>query len=365
MGLAAAPEIVLAAAGCVMVLLDAFAPSARRWFATLSLAAIGASTWYLVRAPIGLAFAERYETSDLTIAAGLFAAATAAVALLVAKPYLQRTGEEKGEFYALLLWGHLGVLLMIRGLDLLVVFIGLETLSLSFYVLAAFFRNAHSTPMTLQQAIDYVWLGQAFLTLLPWSVDPDTVRMVRSGDVAYERLRPLDTHTFWYVRALARRIATPLLRAIPMVLTAGVLFHALGMSRWALSAPASGQAAVLFLVSMVLVVALSAAIGTLMDIGMVAAMSERGINAVVGPIVLVFSGSLVPLPLYPDWLQPAMRVQPFAGLIDTPFRIYGGHIGALDALAALSRQAVWVVVFVLLGRWCMTRVMSRLQAQGG
>jgi NADH-quinone oxidoreductase subunit N len=36
--------------------------------------------------------------------------------------------------------GHLGVLLMIRGLDLLVVFIGLETLSLSFYVLAAFFR---------------------------------------------------------------------------------------------------------------------------------------------------------------------------------------------------------------------------------
>ena len=232
-------------------------------------------------------------------------------------------------------------------------------------VLAAFFRSARSTPMTLQQAIDYVWLGQAFLTLLPWSVDPDTVRMVRSGDVAYERLRPLDTHTFWYARALARRIATPLLRAIPMVLTAGVLFHALGMSRWALSAPAGVQAAVLFLVSMVLVVALSAAIGTLMDVATVAALSERGVNAVVGPIVIVFSGSLVPLPLYPDWLQPAMRLQPFAGLIDTPFRIYGGHLGAVDAVVALGRQAVWVIVFVLLGRWCMTRVMARLQAQGG
>jgi NADH-quinone oxidoreductase subunit N len=153
---AAAPEIVLAAAGCVMVLLDAFAPSARRWFATLSLASIAASTWYLVRAPIGPAFAERYETSDLTIAAGLFAAATAAVALLVAKPYLQRTGEEKGEFYALLLWGHLGVLLMIRGLDLLVVFIGLETLSLSFYVLAAFFR---SIPASSDAGLKYFLTG--------------------------------------------------------------------------------------------------------------------------------------------------------------------------------------------------------------
>jgi NADH-quinone oxidoreductase subunit N len=153
---AAAPEIVLAAAGCVMVLLDAFAPSARRWFATLSLAAIAASTWYLVRAPIGPAFAGRYETSDLTIAAGLFAAATAAVALLVAKPYLQRTGEEKGEFYALMLWGHLGVLLMIRGLDLLVVFIGLETLSLSFYVLAAFFR---AIPASSEAGLKYFLTG--------------------------------------------------------------------------------------------------------------------------------------------------------------------------------------------------------------
>ena len=232
-------------------------------------------------------------------------------------------------------------------------------------VLTAFFRGAASTPMTLQQAIDYVWLGQAFLTLLPWSVDPEIARMVRSGDVAYERLRPLDAHAFWYARAVARRTATPLLRAVPMVLTAGVLFHLLGLSDWALSAPASAQAAALFLLSMVLVIALSSAIATLMDIATVAALSERGVNALVGPIVIVFSGSLVPLPLFPDWLQPALRLQPLAGLLDTPFRIYGGHFGGWNAFAALGRQAVWIVVLVLVGRLCMARVMARLQAQGG
>lgn len=153
---AAAPEIVLAAAGCVLVLLDAFAPSSRRWFATLSLASIALSTWFLIQAPVGLSFAGRYETSDLTVAAGLFAAATAAIAVLVAKPYLQRTGEEKGEFYALLLWGHLGVFLMMRGLDLLIVFIGLETLSLSFYVLAAFFRTV---PASSEAGLKYFLTG--------------------------------------------------------------------------------------------------------------------------------------------------------------------------------------------------------------
>lgn len=112
---AAAPEITLAAAGCLVLLLDAFAPSSRRWLATLSLAAIAASIYFLLNAPGGLTFGGRFETSDLTTAAGIIAAATAALAILVAKPYLQRTGEEKGEFYALLLWGHLGVSLMIRG----------------------------------------------------------------------------------------------------------------------------------------------------------------------------------------------------------------------------------------------------------
>lgn len=232
-------------------------------------------------------------------------------------------------------------------------------------VLAAFFRGAGTTPMTLRQTIDYVWLGQALLTLLPWSVDPEIARMVRTGDVAYERLRPLDSYAYWYARAVARRVATPLLRAVPMVLTAGVLLPALGLSEWALSPPSGMSAALLFAVSMVLVVALSSTIATLMDVMTVAALSERGVNALIGPIVIVFSGSLVPLPLFPDWLQPALRLQPFAGLLDVPLRIYAGHLALPGALAGLARQAAWVVVLAVLGRLLMARVMARLQAQGG
>ena len=143
--LAIAPEVVLAAAGCVILLLEAFAPALRRWFATLSLAGVAGSLYCLLNAPMGTSFGGRYETSSLTTIMGLFLGGSAVLAILVAKPYLERTGEEKGEFYALLLWGHLGVSLMTRGLDLLIIFIGLETLSLSFYVLAAFFRGVEAS----------------------------------------------------------------------------------------------------------------------------------------------------------------------------------------------------------------------------
>lgn len=153
---AIAPELVLAAAGSLIVLLEAFAPRTRGWFATLSVAAVAGSLYFLLRAPEGVSFHGRLETSALTTIVGLFLGATAVVAILVAKPYLVKTGEEKGEFYALLIWGHLGVSLMARGTDLLVVFIGLETLSLAFYVLAAIFRTI---PASSEAGLKYFLTG--------------------------------------------------------------------------------------------------------------------------------------------------------------------------------------------------------------
>jgi len=232
-------------------------------------------------------------------------------------------------------------------------------------VLTAFFATASGAPMTLPQAIDYVWLGQALFTMLPWSGDPDVARLVRTGDVAYERLRPLDTYTFWYSRAVARRTANPTMRAIPMLFTAGILFRFAGWSAFALRAPSGAEAAMLFAASIVLVIALSAAVSALLDTLTVATLSERGVTLIVGPLIIVLSGSLVPLPLFPDWAQPILRNQPFAGLMDTPFRIYSGHLAGGVAVGALARQALWVVVFVMVGRALMTRVMARLQTQGG
>ncbi len=153
---ASAPEIVLAAVACLIVLLEAFAPRTRPWFATLALCAVAGYLWFLARAPIGASFGGRLETSALTSLLGLFLGGSAAVATLIAKPYLRRAGEEKGEFYALLLFGQLGVSLMVRGLDLLVIFIGLETLSLAFYVLAAIFRGV---PASSEAGLKYFLTG--------------------------------------------------------------------------------------------------------------------------------------------------------------------------------------------------------------
>ena len=66
-------------------------------------------------------------------------------------------------------------------------------------------------PLTLQDTITYIWLGQAVLQMLPWNMDADVRAMVRTGTVAYELLRPLDLYTQWFMRSIAARAAPTLL----------------------------------------------------------------------------------------------------------------------------------------------------------
>lgn len=75
-------------------------------------------------------------------------------------------------------------------------------------VFAAFYGvNAAAAPISLTDAVTYVWLGQAFLALQPWIADPEIGLAVRTGGVGYDRLRPLDAYGYWYARSVGWMLA--------------------------------------------------------------------------------------------------------------------------------------------------------------
>lgn len=233
-------------------------------------------------------------------------------------------------------------------------------------VLAAFYALApDASTLTLAQAVTYVWLGQALLALQPWNTDSEIAAQVRSGGVAYELLRPLDLYAMWYARTLAFRAASTALRMVPMFLFAMLLLPLLGLGDWSLRPPESSTALAGFLVSVALTVLLSASITMLMHVILVVAISGDGINRLMPGVVSVFSGLVVPLPLFPDWLQPLLYWQPFRGLADTPFRIWMGHVPLADVPAELALQAFWVVSITLWGRWLLGRAVRQMVVQGG
>src|SRR5580700_8920795 len=87
--------------------------------------------------------------------AAIFLAATALVILLSIR-YLDLEAEQQGEYYALLLFACIGMMFMAEGIDLIVQFLGLETMALSFYVLAGYLRREKRSN---EAALKYLLLG--------------------------------------------------------------------------------------------------------------------------------------------------------------------------------------------------------------
>jgi ABC-2 type transport system permease protein len=236
-------------------------------------------------------------------------------------------------------------------------------------VIAAFYGGTTaagaSASMSLPQAITYTWLAQGLLVLLPWMGDPEVAQSVRTGSVAYDRLRPVDAYALWFVRSAGWIAARVLPRLALMVAFAAVALPLVGLNEWAWQLPASGAAGLAFTLSALLALLLSASMVMLLNVAATAALNERGISAVATPVVIVFSGNVLPLALLPDGWQTALLLQPLAGLMDIPARLYFGQMSGWPAVGALGLQCFWIVVLVAAGRFAMGRTMRSLQIQGG
>jgi len=84
----------------------------------------------------------------------------AGLTLLMSLDYVREIGLAGAEYYALVLFATMGMMLMAAAGDLIIIFLGLETMSISVYVLAGLFRRQ---PKSSEAALKYFMLG-AFST---------------------------------------------------------------------------------------------------------------------------------------------------------------------------------------------------------
>jgi NADH-quinone oxidoreductase subunit N len=152
----APPLIVIAAA--LLVLLADLVVAEKRVLGYLALlgvvAAAIASLALWSSAP--LAFQAMAVSDNYTLFFNLVFLATAALSLLAAIDYLERKGMQRGEYYALLLFSTSGMLFMAAATDLIVVFLGLEIMSVALYILAGFNRGQFAS---IEAAMKYFILG--------------------------------------------------------------------------------------------------------------------------------------------------------------------------------------------------------------
>lgn len=166
------PEVVLTLTGVLIMLIDASLPSGfpRRflgWVAAIGTTlALWASLWQL-SLPQGAGFYATVETSAFTIFFHVVICGIVLIALLASLDTLPEDSHHQGEYYALVVFGAVGMCLMTGVIELLVVFIALEISSISTYVLAGYRKDTGRSP---EAAIKYFLLGSFATAFLLYGI---------------------------------------------------------------------------------------------------------------------------------------------------------------------------------------------------
>ena len=138
------PEVVLAAFGILVMVLEPFlGPSGKRALGPLAfvgtLAALAATV--VQAAHPGHAFGRLLVVDTFSVFLHFLLILITALTVLASLRYLERENINHAEFYALLLFGAVGMGIMASANELVMIFLGLETSSLASYVLIAFRRT--------------------------------------------------------------------------------------------------------------------------------------------------------------------------------------------------------------------------------
>ena len=160
------PAILLALFGCGILLTDFLHAPRYKYLnaitALLGLGFTGFQLFLIQRAMSGEGYGEVSGFNGALVVDGfalffvwVFLIATA-ISILFSIRYLEIEGEHHGEYYALMLFSLVGMYFLATGMDLITLFIGLETMALSVYVLAGFLRGDRRSN---EAALKYFLLG--------------------------------------------------------------------------------------------------------------------------------------------------------------------------------------------------------------
>jgi NADH-quinone oxidoreductase subunit N len=185
------PELVLTAGSLLLLIVDVLLPKSRGGAAPLAWVTI------LVLGATAVALGP-FASTHVEVAGGLLAVDrfglyfkivflfAAAVTVLMSIPYLDVEGARSpGEYYFLVLCATLGMMIMAGGIDLITIFIGLETMAVSFYILAGFIKPSQRSN---EAAVKYFLLGAFSLGILLYGM---SLMYGLSGTTNLRRMAPL------------------------------------------------------------------------------------------------------------------------------------------------------------------------------
>jgi len=163
----AAPEIFLLICTCVVLMVDLFLKDEQRgvsfMLAVMSLLATGLLVLQQDARMARFAFNDLYVADSLSSVLKLFICVAVAMVLVYSRAYIRARDLYRGEFFVLVMFAALGMMIMASGAHMLTLYLGLELLSLTLYSAVAMQRDSMKAT---EAAMKYFVLGALASSML-------------------------------------------------------------------------------------------------------------------------------------------------------------------------------------------------------
>jgi ABC-2 type transport system permease protein len=235
----------------------------------------------------------------------------------------------------------------------------------AFYVVAMFYlwqviflgKAGNLGDFTWPQMKAYLLVAFLLNSTMTWFDEWAMGQDIREGRVATDLARPIDFQLKRFAEA-AGPIPFEVTSALCIATIVAFLFGGVAF-------PANPAHLALFIVSAALATLLKFAI--IYCVSMVAFWTTgmEGVQNARFAIQNIFSGALIPLVFFPDWLRSIAAVLPFQSLVSTPALTYLGRMDGPTTAVMIAIQAGWAAVLILFGRLLWRSAVKAVTINGG
>jgi ABC-2 type transport system permease protein len=236
----------------------------------------------------------------------------------------------------------------------------LFTLAVQVFLWKSLYANSPgSMEVSGDAMVTYFIIGSAITLFLRsadtgWQVSQD----MKKGTIATSLCRPMAYPLQMLAGAAGGCLFSLLFAAVPLAAAGALLFHIQGPA----SPVAAGLAVVVVLAALLVYFLLWLITGM---ISFWVGEMPWALPSLINAFIWFFSGSAIPLWIYPSWLRRVAEVLPGRFAYDLPLSLYIGRITPAEGLAGLGMEMAWIGCLAL-GAYGIWRAGTRkLAIQGG
>ncbi|SET17475.1 ABC-2 type transport system permease protein [Paenibacillus sp. NFR01] len=198
------------------------------------------------------------------------------------------------------------------------------------------------------------WMARAFYFN---NLDREISNDIRDGSISIQFIRPYNYVLVKMMQGLGEGMFRFIMLMIPGMLVAILLFP--------VHLPSAPSAWIGFLTMLFFSFLINSQLNVITGLSSFFVENNEGVMRMKRVLVDLFSGLIVPITLFPDWLAGVLKVLPFQAITYLPGSVFTGRVQGVGIWNVLGVQVLWFALLMIPMLWMYRAARRRLFVQGG